>query len=446
MCEGGGAVWVRVNRYNYVHYFKAKKDGLHFIHLNLHLRRMQIHFQERRYMMGVVMCLMMMAPGMWVPSLPNILREYEALWILPYATVLGPVGGILSALVFGALSDRRMNAERLLGFLGLSGALFLWLAFSSLKWGWHPGWYLLFQGVNALISGPMFALIAKVKLANLPNVQRHFPIYSMMGTIGWMAGGWIVSACGLDQSADAGCLAAVIRFGMSWLCFLMPATPPKDLVSRGWKAVLGLNAFKLLKERELRVFYIASALLMVPIMSFYMITPLMLKDLGSQYPTAEMTFGQMTEIGALLLLSAVAGRFRVRWFLLAGMLMAVLRFVLLAIAGGSGVLVVAWLGIALHGPIYTFMMVAGRMFLDRRVPESMRGQAQALYQLLVGSVAGILGALICGWLYQASLSDAQANWALYWCLLSLMAVVPLGYFTFGLIAKSSPAEGQNSAS
>ncbi|MGB0415273.1 MAG: MFS transporter [Coraliomargarita sp.] len=394
---------------------------------------MQIHFQERRYMMGLVMCLMLMAPGMWVPSLPNILRAHDALWALSYATMLGPLGGALSALVFGALSDRRMNSEKLLGLLGLSGAVFLWLGFSSLKWGWHPGWYLVFQGVNALISGPMFALIAKVKLANLPNVQRHFPIYSMAGTLGWMGGGWIVSALSLDQSADAGCLAAGVRFGMSWLCFLMPATPPKDHASRGWKAVLGLTAFKLLKDRELRVFYIASALLMVPIMSFFMITPLMLKDLGSQYPTAQMTLGQVAELGALLFLSAAAGRFRVRWFLLVGMLLALLRFILLAVAGSSGALVVAWLGIALHGPIYSFMMVAGRMFLDKRVPETMRGQAQALYQLLVGCFAGIVGAFLCGWLYEMQVDGTQTNWTLYWTLLALMTTVPLAYFAVGVI-------------
>lgn len=398
---------------------------------------MQIHLQERRYMMGLVMCLMLMELGMWVPSLPNILEAHDALWVLSYATMLAPLGGALSALVIGALSDRRMNSETLLGLLGVSGAVFLWLAFSSLKWGWHPGWYLFFQGINALISGPMFALIAKVKLANLPNVERQYPIYSIAGTLGWMGGGCLVSALSLDQSADAGCLAALVRFGMSWLCFLMPATPPKDRSSRGWKAASGLTAFKLLRDRELRVFYLASALLMIPIMSFFMITPLMLKDLGSEYPTAQMAFGQVAELGALLFLSVAAGRFRVRWFLLVGILLALLRFILLAVAGWSGAIVVAWLGIALHGLIYSFMMVAGRMFLDKRVPEVMRGQAQALYQLLVACFAGIVGAFLCGWLYEMQVDGTQTNWTLYWTWLALMTTVPLAYFAVGVIKQPS---------
>ncbi|MFO8028061.1 MAG: hypothetical protein R6U56_10390, partial [Opitutales bacterium] len=87
-----------------------------------------------------------------------------------------------------------------------------------------------------------------------------------------------------------------------------------------------------------------------------------------------------------------AGRFRIRWFVIVGMSLGVLRFLLFALAGEVGVLAIIWLGIALHGPIYTFSMVAGRIFLDKRVPDTMRGQAQALFQFLVGSVAGITGA------------------------------------------------------
>lgn len=403
-------------------------------------RTMKMTLNHRRYMMGVVMCLMFMPPGMWVPSLPNILEAYQARWALSYTWALAPFCGLFSALVFLALSDRKVNAEKLLGVLGITGALFLWLGFSSLKWGWHPGWYLFFQGCNALISGPMFALITKIKLVNLPNAAKSFPLYSMCGTVGWMIGGCLVSLLALDQSANAGQLAAYIRAGMAGLCFLLPATPPTDHHSTGWKAALGLRAFGLLKARELRVFYIASALFAIPCVSFYMIVPIMLKEFGSLHPTAQMTLGQVVEIGAMLFLSFVAGRFRIRWFLIVGMLFGVLRFTLFALAGELGVLAVIWLGIGLHGPTYTFITVAGRIFLDKRVPDTMRGQAQALYQLLVGSVAGIVGAFFCGWLYEVRVNGSPQSWALYWWMLALVAVGPLVYFFIGVIGKSDSDE------
>jgi len=398
---------------------------------------MKMTANQRRHMMWVVMCLMFMPPGMWVPSLPNILEAQGVRWVLPYAMALTPFCAMLSALVFGALSDRKMNAEKLLGALGIFGALFLWLGFFALENLWHPGWYLFFQGCNALISGPMFALITKIKLVNLPNAAKSFPLYAMGGTIGWMAGGWIISWCALDQSAETGLLAAYIRFFMGFLCFLLPATPPTDHVSRGWKAALGLNAFKLLKVRELRVFYLASALFAIPCVSFYMFVPTMLMEFGSLYPTAQMTLGQMVEIGSMLFLSLVAGRFRIRWFLIVGMVLGIARFALFALAGEWGMLPLIWLGIALHGTIYTFTTVAGRIFLDKRVPDTMRGQAQALYQLLLVSVAGIVGSFFCEVVYQDHVTAELSSWSNFWWVLAAFTLVPLAYFFIGVVGKPS---------
>ena len=96
---------------------------------------------------------------------------------------------------------------------------------------------------------------------------------------------------------------------------------------------------------------------------------------------------------------------------------------------------VIWVGIALHGPIYTFLYVTGRMFLDKRVPDTMRGQAQALFQLLIGSVAGIVGAFFCEWLYQESVYGRSGSWVLFWWVLAAISVVPLVYFLVGVIGK-----------
>ena len=119
------------------------------------------------------------------------------------------------------------------------------------------------------------------------------------------------------------------------------------------------------------------------------------------------------------------------------MLFGVLRFALFALAGECGVLAVIWLGVALQGPIYTFTMVAGRLFLDKRVPDTMRGQAQALYQLLVGSVAGIIGAFFCGWLYESQSEAGVVQWTPYWLILAAMTLIPLAYFFIGLVGKPS---------
>jgi MFS family permease len=398
---------------------------------------MSLPTKHRRYMMWVVMYLMFMTPGMWVPSLPNILQAHGARWALPYTFALMPICTMCSALLFGALSDRKLHAENLLAALGLSGAVFLWLAFYSLERGWHPGWYVCFQGGNALLAGPMFSLMTKIKLVHLPNAAKSLPLYSIGGTVGWLSGGCLVSWCALDQSATTGQWAAYVRLLMSSLCFLLPTTPPTDHQSEGWKAALGLTAFKLLKIPELRVFYLTATLFAIPCVSFYMLVPTMLQDFGSTHPAAHMTLAQVAEVVAMLGLSVVAGRFRLRWLLIVGLALGVARFALFALAGELGLLALVWLGIALHGPIYTFTAVAGRIFLDQRVPSTMRGQGQALYQLLSCCVAGAAGSFFCEFVYQQQVSGAAGTWGALWLILTAIAIIPLLYFLFAVIDRSA---------
>ena len=101
------------------------------------------------------------------------------------------------------------------------------------------------------------------------------------------------------------------------------------------------------------------------------------------------------------------------------------------VAGETGLLPIIWLGIALHGPIYTFMIVAGRIFVDRRVSSKLRGQAQALYSLLTINVAGILGSFFFEIVYQRTVAMPSENWAGLWIAMAVFAMIPLIYFWVG---------------
>ncbi len=377
------------------------------------------------------MFLMYLPMGMWLPSLANILKAYDARWAVAFAFVLIQVMGVFSSLLFATLSDRKIEAQKLLGYLSFIGGGFLWLAFSTLVWGWHPSWYLLLQCCWALASAPMIPLIAKVKLANLSNPEKSFPLYSVCGTIGWLSGGLIVSGLGLDISANTGRIAAYVQVLLGFVCFLLPATLPEDKISRGWKAALGLQAFSLIKNRELRVLYIASMLIAVPYVSFFMLVPEMLITFGSKHPAAQMTIGQVTEIFAMLSLSILAGRYRIRFLMIVSMLLGFSRFVFFALSGATGLLPMIWLGISLHGPIYVFMTISGRIFIDRSVSLGVRGQAQALHSLLTINLAGILGSLFCELVYRRTVLKSPEGWTVLWAAMAVFTLIPLIYFFFG---------------
>ncbi len=407
---------------------------------------------SRRLWIGAVFFLLLAAPGLWGPNISNILKAHGALWVLPYACAIAPILGILSGLMFTSLADRRVEAQKLLGVLSITGAVFLYLAFACLEWGWDPRWYIVFQACNAYIAAPMWALLVKVALVHSRNTERDFPLFRVWGTVGWITAGVVVSWWHLDASVNAGKLASVVRLMIGLASFMLPATPPvidaaQQAVKKNWKSALGLDALGLLKDKSLQVYFITSATLAIPMASFYMYGTKHLMELQAMAhastgfthwvvtllpgPSAQMTIGQFLEIAAMLLMSWWGAKVRLKSLMVLAMVLGVLRFVLFAMAGYYGVITWMWLGIALHGPIYTFFSLTGQIFVDRRVAPNMRAQAQSLTSLLA-SLGGSTGALLCGWLY-ASTVEAKVTmaWSIFWLILAAAVMLILLFFVTG---------------
>jgi len=399
----------------------------------------------RNIWIGVVFFLLALAPGLWGPAFSNILDSYGALWVTEYGAAVAPAVAIISSLFFASLADRKFEAQKLFGVLSMSGAIFLWLSFSVLEWGWSPWWFVFFQGCNALIAAPLWALLTKGALSSSNNPERDFPLYHVWGTIGWICAGLLVSYLALDYSAMAGKMAAYVRVLLGLAAFMLPRTPPEvQLRIPSLLDKLGWSAFSLLENRKLRVYFMTSLLLGLPLASFYLYTPVMLKALVvrdySDFAmavqwylpgvSAQMTLGQMVEIAAMLFLSWLGSRARVKWLMIIAMIFCLLRFSLFALAGQFELLSLIWLGIAMHGICYTFFSITGRMFVDRQVPRSMRAQAQSLMGLLA-SVGGIVGPLIVGRLFKSTAANDFALWPLYWWILTGAVLVSLVYFVVG---------------
>jgi len=122
--------------------------------------------RPRNIWIGVVFFFMSMSSGLWMPAAVNILSAYEAQWVLDYTMAVVPLMAVFSSMIFATLADKKYDSKSLLAVLAISGAVFLWLAFACLEWGWSPWWYLFFHGCNALISGPQWVLVTKVALVH----------------------------------------------------------------------------------------------------------------------------------------------------------------------------------------------------------------------------------------------------------------------------------------
>ena len=103
------------------------------------------------------------------------------------------------------------------------------------------------------------------------------------------------------------------------------------------------------------------------------------------------------------------------------------RYLLFALAGWTESLPWLWLGIAMHGPCYTFYSVTGQILVNRQVEAGLRNQAQALLSALSIGLGGLVGTLLCGVFYEMTVG-IENNWIIYWGSLAVTVLACGLYF------------------
>jgi MFS family permease len=116
------------------------------------------------------------------------------------------------------------------------------------------------------------------------------------------------------------------------------------------------------------------------------------------------------------------------------------RFASFAIAGVTGEK--GWLmpGVMLHGIGYTFYFITAQIFLDRRVPQGMRGQAQGLLTLVSNGLGSLIGILLAGYLYDLTVIHEAGGWTVFWSVMTAILMVSL--VIFAVFYKGQPAEAE----
>ena len=288
---------------------------------------------------------------------------------------------------------------------------------------------MLFRSVliqlHAFCSSPTTSISSALVMTTVQDPRSEFGPIRGMGTIGWMAGCWLVSALNADSSTIAGFVGAGLWLGLAAFTFLLPENEPPDAGGKlSWHERLGLDALTLLKKPDHRVMFLTTSLLCIPLAAFYPFTTSHLRDLGFAHPSAWMSLGQTTEIIAMFTLGALILRVRMKWIIAAGLAFAVVRYVFCAMDAKFWLLA----GIALHGCSYTFVYATAQIYVNERVEPGWRARAQALLSLLNGGFGNLLGYLGTGWWFAACTENGVTRWSLFWGALAMAVTAVMVYF------------------
>lgn len=366
-----------------------------------------------------------MALGMWWVPLTTILGAHGLEEIRPYAFATSGLAALVSPLMLGALADRHVGPVRVLGWVTLAAAALMALTSWGIQQRWNPWLVLvLIQGLTLFLA-PASSISTTIVLARLADARREFGPIRSVATVGWMTGCWLVSALNADSSPVAGYAGAAVWLALAAFTMVLPhVTPPKSLEQLTLKQRLGLDALSLLKNHDHRVIFITAALISIPLAAFYPFTPPHLRELGLERTSAWMTLGQVTEIVAMLGLSTLLLRWRLKWIFVLGIGFAVLRYVFCALNGTGWVLT----GVTLHGFAFTLFFVTVPIYLNERIDAAWRARAQALFTLMTSGVGNLIGYLGTGWWFNFCARPGGTRWPLFWGGLSVAVAGVLIYF------------------
>ncbi len=354
-------------------------------------------------------------------------------------------GAIIAPLFIGLVADRFFNAERLLGILHLIGAVLMYLMYQATDF---DAFYPLVLGYM-LAYMPTLALVNSVSFAQLRRPEAEFGQIRVWGTVGWIVAGLVISfAFGWDsQSAIADgmlqytfLLCAMASLALGLYSFSLPATPP---AGRGQALrlgeLLGLDALKLLKDKNFAVFFLSSVLICIPLAFYYQNANPFLTEIGVANATGKMTLGQVSEVLFMLALPLFLGRFGIKLTLVLGMLAWVLRYALFAFGDAGEGVALLLVGIALHGICYDFFFVSGQIYTNSKAGPAIKSAAQGLITLATYGVGMLIGFSVAGHITEQYTQAAGHDWFNIWLFPAGFAAVVL--VLFALLFKNEKVSG-----
>jgi len=348
-----------------------------------------------------------------------------------YGTIMSsmPLGCLISPIVC-MIADRHFASQKVLAVLNLACAILLFVAANVTQ----PVILFVVLLLAMFCYMPTWSLTNAIALAHCP--QEKFPQIRSLGSVGWVASGifGVVALKGFGTKIDGtaiplycGAITALVAAAVN---LTLPHTPPP---AKGKKAsvidTLGLPALKLARDPNFTIFIVLYSLVMIPFVIYFSFGSQFFQDKGFKLVTATMNWGQLVEMGLMLLVPLSLARFGVKWTMVLGLAGLVVRYVAFWTGSAYDTVPLYYLAILIHGLIFGFFFVGGQVYVDKKAPPEIRAQAQGLLGLLAFGVAWLIGNYVNAMLishYQTVQGDTTVtNWQPIWKITTITSVVLL---------------------
>ena len=332
---------------------------------------------------------------------------------------------IIAPFFVGMIADRYFAAQKVLGILNLLGAGVLYMITQNT----NPDNFFYLILAYCITFAPTLALTSSIAMQQMTTPEKEFPGIRVLGTVAWIIVTNIVGFYGFGDKVTIFQLSMYSAIVLGFFSFFLPNTPPKATVATSFSQILGLDAFKLFKDRSFAIFFLSSVLICIPLSFYYAMANPALTDAGMQNVENKMSLGQASEVIFMLLIPLAYTRLGVKKMLIVGLIAWITRFLCFGYGdAGSG----EWLfyiAIILHGVCYDFFFVTGQIYTDNKAGEKIKSSAQGLISFATYGLGMGIGSKLSGMVLDAyTRPDGSKDWLGVWLVPAGIAAAVLLVF------------------
>jgi NHS family xanthosine MFS transporter len=347
-----------------------------------------------------------------------------------YATM--GIASLFMPAIMGIIADRWFNAERVLGFSHIIGAILLLLASRVTD---YSTFYLLML-FNSMAFMPTIALNNTVSYIVLEkkgyNIVTDFPPIRVWGTIGFIAAMWMVDLLGWTKSPLQLYVSAGAGLLLGLYSLSMPKCPPvKTPTQRSVASSLGMDAFVLFNSKKMVIFFMYAMLLGAALQITNAFGGAFLDDFktlypdsfGVQHPNVLLSISQISETLFILTIPFFLRRFGIKNVMLMSIFAWVFRFGLFAIGDPGPGLWLLVMSMIIYGMAFDFFNISGSLFVEKEANIKIRASAQGLFMLMTNGVGAYFGGTISGWVVDHFTKGGVKDWQSIWLSFAGYALV-----------------------